>query len=59
VFCEETWQLEDNGLLRSGTLKKRPRLHGGKELLPICPKKRALLWVSKQLRLHERKENDK
>jgi hypothetical protein len=43
-----------NALLPSGTLRKPPKLHGERERLRICRKRRVPLSEKKEPRLHEK-----
>ena len=51
-------QLENNKPLRSGTLRKRPKLHCERKRSRICRKRRARLSVKREPRLHERNAPD-
>jgi len=44
---------QDNEPLQSGTLTKRPKLHGERKRLRICRKRRGRLSANRELRLHE------
>jgi hypothetical protein len=50
------WRLENNVPRRSGTLRKRAKLHGERERLRIYRKARAALSEKKGPRLQERNE---
>jgi hypothetical protein len=49
---------KNNAPLRSGTLKRQSKLHGERERLRICRKRRAQLSGKREPRLRERNERE-